>query len=727
LLITACFLEYTEKFGRLSKDSYAAILSTDPSEAILYITEFLGLKPALVILLAIMCALIFTRFCLRHSGAFFKPGTGLLYVIPLASIMLVSVQPFAFDMKQHLSDLPAALEEYQRQREMQREVAARVKNLELLAEQPGANDFTGNVIVVIGESITRNHMSIYGYNRPTTPYLDAIKERLIIFENAVSGFSSTFPALVLALTPKSYYSNMVFENFYKTYENNIIVLARKNGIRTRWISNQAEFGLFENPTTLLGKLANEATFISNKVGKISDAFRRVMGKGSRDISMVEILETHLESYPSKNLMFLHMQTAHSPYCAHAESKLVEEFNEEFPLGVGFFGDAKDHSDDVNCYDAALRLVDEFLAAVFAVADRTSTPSIVIYASDHGEAPALGTGHDHSVHSHFHNEIPLLIYANEAARATFEAKLSNADRNRVRPVFLSDLFDSMSDLLGIRTDFHDETHSVFNKQYVATRRILNGGNEVDYDHLVAADHKDLYERYRIAMAHLRSENHSLWKRVWAHRINSIGSLLEAKDLFAGIEIDIVFDGQSFQVYHPPKAPTGLTLEHLLEIAGEDSELGIWLDWKNPEPALLDSALDRLETLNEQFGLRRRAILETASHAVAADFRRISDKGWRHSYYLPSGSLSNCIDLGETGACQGKLQEISTTLSSLDPDLISFDFRLAAFVEAEERYFDQKGKITWNLSASPEILSNSEFQSELYGFEVTLVPFRSYFYY
>ncbi len=80
-----------------------------------------------------------------------------------------------------------------------------------------------------------------------------------------------------------------------------------------------------------------------------------------------------------------MDAAHSPYCAHSEPELVDTLSGESLLGASFFGDAQDYSDDINCYDAALRKVDEFLAAVFAVAERASTPTVVLYFSDHGEA------------------------------------------------------------------------------------------------------------------------------------------------------------------------------------------------------------------------------------------------------------------------------------------------------------------------------------------------------
>ncbi len=49
-----------------------------------------------------------------------------------------------------------------------------------------------NIILVMGESLTDKHMSSYGYSRPTTPYLDSIKNNpAVIFKKGISAGVST--------------------------------------------------------------------------------------------------------------------------------------------------------------------------------------------------------------------------------------------------------------------------------------------------------------------------------------------------------------------------------------------------------------------------------------------------------------------------------------------------------------------------------------------------------
>ena len=54
-------------------------------------------------------------------------------------------------------------------------------------------DFDIDVYYVRGESVTPSHMSLYGYERKTTPYLDSIRNEISVFENSFSpeGSSAT--------------------------------------------------------------------------------------------------------------------------------------------------------------------------------------------------------------------------------------------------------------------------------------------------------------------------------------------------------------------------------------------------------------------------------------------------------------------------------------------------------------------------------------------------------
>lgn len=69
-----------------------------------------------------------------------------------------------------------------------------------------------NIIVFLGDGITANHVSLYGYERDTTPFLRSLASGSIIAENCISSAHKTFPATAMLLTGRlPTASRLVFE------------------------------------------------------------------------------------------------------------------------------------------------------------------------------------------------------------------------------------------------------------------------------------------------------------------------------------------------------------------------------------------------------------------------------------------------------------------------------------------------------------------------------------
>ena len=50
-------------------------------------------------------------------------------------------------------------------------------------------------VFIVGESANRNHLSLYGYKRNTTPKLEAMRDELVVFEDVISPDTHTIPSL----------------------------------------------------------------------------------------------------------------------------------------------------------------------------------------------------------------------------------------------------------------------------------------------------------------------------------------------------------------------------------------------------------------------------------------------------------------------------------------------------------------------------------------------------
>jgi glucan phosphoethanolaminetransferase (alkaline phosphatase superfamily) len=103
---------------------------------------------------------------------------------------------------------------------------------------------------------------------------------------------------------------------------------------------------------------------------------------------------------------------------------------------------------INCYDSAVRYIDDVLEGLFDRLERRERPALVVFFADHGEAPLLGSGHESRLHSHFHVEVPLLLWSNEAYKAQHADRWSSFARNRTAPASLIDLSFTLADLAEI---------------------------------------------------------------------------------------------------------------------------------------------------------------------------------------------------------------------------------------------------------------------------------------
>jgi len=119
-----------------------------------------------------------------------------------------------------------------------------------------------------------------------------------------------------------------------------------------------------------------------------------------------------------------------------------------------------------------------------------------------------------------------------------------------------LYDTLLDLVARDNPRLRSDRPLFSKgyrPYPRTMVVRDGeGNLVDYDSIAIGDKKDHLEMTRVNLGYMRRHFPGRWSRIWAHRVDSLAKLLEAKRYFSGVELDVVFDATEnrFFVRHPP---------------------------------------------------------------------------------------------------------------------------------------------------------------------------------
>lgn len=654
MLLSVLLIHYAfiKSGGVLDADAVRAIAQTNVPEMLAYLRNIVS--PLDTIAAASVAVLLAAAFPRKRYSLGFLPGAAVA-IVAVIGVGMANAGSMAI-----LVPIRLTIQQYHDEMDRFHTVLAQRKATQI----SGANSsFEGTAVVIIGESTSRRHMSRYGYFRPTTPSMDARGDSLIAFTDVISAHSHTVPALAAALTSAG---SSPATDFFSPGSIDIVSLARGAGFNTSWLSNQNEFGIWDNPVAAMAKQTDDPRYLSSEVGK---TFRR----SHFDHELLQWLHGKLEKPAGRrNLVAVHLFTSHAPYCFN----YPEEFGHfKEPLGRQYLGNAGEPA-DVSCYDNGIMYIDRVLEEAIKVAAASPEPVVLLYFSDHGEAPLLNTAHESSKHSSYHIEIPLLLWANQAYAQSHVEMLAQARSNMHRPYSTGRLYHSLAQLLEITHPSVSERHSLFSTNLVDLPRSAIGGT-VKYDEWSAAN--DYRENASVNVRNLGARK----KSVWAHRINSLGALSEAAATFGGIEMDVNFVGSDdcFHVYHPPAPDNFLTLSQMLAAASHRPDLQLWLDWKNATAQNIQAAIKCLDELDSRFGIRGRSLIETGSDAVFAETRLLSRAGYSHGYYLPTEAAVACMKTCDEAGRRRLASQIQATVAAGGYSAITFDWQLADFVREQ----------------------------------------------
>ncbi|MEK9496615.1 sulfatase-like hydrolase/transferase [Photorhabdus sp. P32] len=235
-------------------------------------------------------------------------------------------------------------------------------------------------ILIIGESARRDHMSLYGYNKTTTPTLNTMQRNMLIFNQAISPAPVTILSLPISLSNITLYQlrNKVH------YADNIISLAKDAGFKTTWISNQGRSGKRNSLITVIANMAE------------SQKWNEYIGY---DEELLPYLDDALKQ-KGKKFIIMHIYGSHEPSCNRfPENKLISFSSNE----------------DDNCYDSSIIYTDQLIEKIVnKIKDHKAS---ILYFSDHGLQRLDKNGdirYHHGV-SHPRKEaynIPLFIWYND---------------------------------------------------------------------------------------------------------------------------------------------------------------------------------------------------------------------------------------------------------------------------------------------------------------------------
>jgi len=330
----------------------------------------------------------------------------------------------------------------------------------------------GATLIVIGESANRNHWHLYGYNRATTPQIEALDpQSYVAFSDVIASYCGTTYSLAAALTTASVDNGL---SYYDSGVASLMELLRGAGITTVWLSNQAEHGLWNQSVTDLAQGANRVWFsVRDERGtgatSLLDTFASL--KRPFDDVLLKQIEETLATNAKPVVIFVHLMGSHSAY----ESR--------YPPSFAKINAARDGLPPltngitwpfVDSYDNSILYTDQFLGQLVALLAQKKGENSLLYFSDHGESPLLGLPHDPARFSSGNVDVPLVLWLSKAFRAKHPHVMSQARAHQKAPYMLDHLDQMVLDLVGVRGPFYRPEQSLLSAAFKPiTRRTLNG--------------------------------------------------------------------------------------------------------------------------------------------------------------------------------------------------------------------------------------------------------------
>lgn len=255
------------------------------------------------------------------------------------------------------------------------------------------------LVVILGESFSKYHSNLYGYNLNTNPNLlkRELDKDLIIFTNVKSPSPYTSESFKYILNTKRLSDND--ENMW--YDSlNLIEILNEAGFETIWLSNQEQKGIYDNIPSSYSKLSNKKFFTNSDIQ--GDKFDGLL------------LDYELEKKNQKEAIFYHLMGQH-PYF---EKRYPKEFTKFKP---NMYDSKYNQSQSIvlSNYDNATLYNDFIIDSIIKKYEKYS--SIIFYFSDHGldlyQTKDNYAGHARNtiISQEICKDIPFMVYVSKQFR------------------------------------------------------------------------------------------------------------------------------------------------------------------------------------------------------------------------------------------------------------------------------------------------------------------------
>lgn len=440
LALISCFVDIvchnTLHIG-FTKDLVSIIMGTNPAESLEFANTFLSVEVFLLFVgvLLILCTIFYFRYSINKVGSKLTYLGIFVLLVGTTAIYLKKSQNwegvYLYKIKTLFSySAPRDLKQYLQNPSIEK-----------------VNEGPKNIVMVIGESFSKHHSSLYGYEKNTNPTLSKLREDslLFVFENIKSAELTTilsFQCLMSTYRPE-FKQNV---NWYECVTFPEII--SKTNYNSIWISNQSRDGMFDNVISKYAELCDTSIWVGNKFAGIK--------KTDLDELVLEKIKD-IEKYLSKNNIFIiHLMGSHYAF----KSRYPEKYDVFKP---NVYEDYKEHQRSTLAeYDNSILYNDYVVSEICKSFENEET--IILYFSDHGldvyNSDVNYVGHPRSIDSlsvAAGRDIPFMIYASPQYQKNFPDKMHQIKTTLSKSFRTDDVLYTIMDIMGVKFADNDDVN------------------------------------------------------------------------------------------------------------------------------------------------------------------------------------------------------------------------------------------------------------------------------
>lgn len=293
-----------------------------------------------------------------------------------------------------------------------------------------------NVVVIIGESLNKCQMSIYGYPLKTTPFLDSLQnsKNMVVFDNVTSTATATIQAFVYMMT-----STTVDSDFSKWKDTDYMLdIVKSSGYNSMWISNQSPSGVYDNVVARFAELSDSIYWCGNKHMGIC--------KTDLDEEVLVPLTKRIQDEGSKKFTIVHLMGSH------------ERFSSRYPKNFNVFNEKnyqnrpKHQRIPLSEYDNSVLYNDYVVKKIIDICKNKE--SIVFYFSDHS-IDVFNSSDDYIGHSRTDKQsikagqnIPFLIYMSDEFISGYPDLVQRINNAKKKAYKTDNIMYSILDAMGV---------------------------------------------------------------------------------------------------------------------------------------------------------------------------------------------------------------------------------------------------------------------------------------